>query len=167
MQIPRLPLFENPPVVETVIGLFFHPLNGLTSAHQGVLWERHFRKDFPTIEEHYPLRDRPSCSGFEAREIGRETFRVDDGPNLRLWAFSENRTRLLQIQKDALLCNWLRNDDRSQYWHYDERKRDFFQRFRSFEDFVLQEGLDRIVLTGCLITYVNHVDANNENDFSA
>ena len=55
--IESLPRFKKPPVVETVLGVHFRPLGKLTSAHQGLRWERCFRHRFPNLEERRPVEE--------------------------------------------------------------------------------------------------------------
>lgn len=53
-RILRLPEFERPPVVETVLSIQFEPLAEIGSAHFGVFWQR-VRSRFAKTEEKLAL----------------------------------------------------------------------------------------------------------------
>jgi uncharacterized protein (TIGR04255 family) len=156
----ELPRFAKPPVVETVLGVHFRPLEKLTSAHQGLLWEQCFRPRFPKLEERPPVEEARERFGKE-RLVGTPTvrWRVQDRPDVpRLWAASENGEHVVQIQRGAFFANWLKTAEEVAYWPYVERRQEFHQQLAQVHQFVRDEGLGRIELTSCVVTYINHID---------
>lgn len=158
--LESLPRFEKPPVVETVLGVHFRPLETLTSAHQGLVWERLFRPQFPNLEDRAPIAEARERFG-EERLAGTPVVRwqVQDRPEApRLWAASESGEHVVQIQKDAFFANWLRPPHYGAYLPYAERRREFSEQLAKLDEFVRQEGLGQIEPTACVVTYVNHIE---------
>jgi len=155
-----LPRFRKPPVVETVLGVHFRPLEKLTSAHQGILWERCFRARFPKLEERAPVEEVRERFGEERLQpAGSVRWRVADRPEVpRLWAASESGEHVVQIQRSALFANWLKTSEEVPYRHYPARRRAFSEQLAQVDQFVRDEGLGRIEPTSCVVTYVNHID---------
>ncbi len=150
--------FCNPPAVETLEGVFFRPLQGFTSAHQGLLWATHFRSKFPTVEEKSCLEEVIERFGDEVATARAAGIRISDRPESpRLWAKSVDGRRTIQIQRNAFVANWLRENEQS-YVSYETRHKDFTARLRSLTQFLEQEGLGVLEPTSCMMTYVNHID---------
>jgi uncharacterized protein (TIGR04255 family) len=158
--IDELPRFAKPPVVETVLGVHFRPLEKLTSAHQGLLWEQRFRPRFPELEERPPVEEARERFGKE-RLVGTPAvrWRVQDRPEVpRLWAASENGEHVVQIQKSAFFANWLKTAEEGAHRPYVERRQEFHEQLAQVNQFVRDEGLGRIEPTSCVVTYINHID---------
>lgn len=155
-----LPHFRKPPVVETVLGVHFRPLEKLTSAHQGILWERCFRARFPKLEERPPVEETRERFGDERlHPAASMRWQVTDRPAVpRLWAASESGEHVVQIQRSAFFGNWLKPSQEAPYRHYPERRGVFSEQLAQVDQFVHDEGLGRVEPTSCVVTYVNHVD---------
>jgi uncharacterized protein (TIGR04255 family) len=161
-QIEPLPKFNNPPVVETVLGVFFRPLEGFTVAHQGALWDKHFRQRFPNLEERSPVDEIREEFGDELGTASVVRWQVLDRPPApRLWAASNDGAQVLQVQRNALLANWLKTDDRSRYRPYDTRREDFVRDLKAVDSYLVSEGKGSITPTSCLVTYVNHLECDS------
>lgn len=154
--------FRNPPAVETLQGVFFRPLQGFTSAHQGLLWATCFRKEFPYPEEKNCLEEVIEPFEDEIASAPIMGFRVSDKPESpRLWARSQDGSHVLQIQRNAFVMNWLRDDERPQYVDYEHRRTAFTANLQTFTQFLKDEQLGECLPTSCLMTYVNHVDVES------
>jgi uncharacterized protein (TIGR04255 family) len=154
-----LPRFDRPPVIETVLGVHFRPLEKFTSAHQGLLWDRYFRARFPKLEERPPIQEVRELFGEERLSVPMIQWQVSDQPPaLRLWAASENGQNVVQIQKNGLFANWLRTGEGVAYWPYSERRREFSEQLRQVEQFFREEAIGPLEPTTWSVTYVNHVD---------
>lgn len=155
-----LPRFAKPPVVETVLGVHFRPLEKLASAHQGLLWDRCFRDQFPKLEERAPVEETREPFG-EERLGGTPAvrWRVMDRPDVpRLWAASENGEHVVQIQRNAFFANWLKTAQEAAYLPYRERREEFNGQLAQVDSFIRDEGLGRIEPTSCVVTYVNQIE---------
>lgn len=157
---PRsVPRFRKPPVVETVLGVFFRPLEGFNSAEQGVLWDQNFRSNFPKLEERPPVTETRERFGDERLTSGPSVrWQVMDRPEtLRLWAASEDGQHVIQIQRNAFFSNWLKATDDIAYRPYQERRQEFANRLGQLEEFFQASGIGRIEPTSWNVTYVNHI----------
>ncbi len=116
-----MPRFDNPPVVETVMGVFFRPLAGFTIAERSIFWSQ-LPSEFPAVEEKPPVDE--VQESFDENTINAAGIRwqIEEFPPVRLWAKSDDRRHTLQIQQNVLFVNWERNPDGTdRYWHYGQR----------------------------------------------
>jgi len=157
-----LPRFAKPPVVETILGVHFRPLEKLSSAHQGVLWDRCFRDRFPHVEERGPVEEIREAFGEKlAMPVPVVRWQVSDRPPApRLWAASSDGQYILQVQRDALLANWLKTSNSTSYRSYDQRRKDFSADLERVDEFLKLEEIGSVVPTSCIVTYINHVDCS-------
>ncbi|MCR4413233.1 MAG: TIGR04255 family protein [Thermoguttaceae bacterium] len=153
-----LPKFRKPPVVETVLAVFFRPK--FNSAHLGVLWDRHFRDRFPNLEERPPVEEEPERFGEDRLAEGPAVrWRVMDQPDVaRLWATSKTDEHVVQFQRNAFLANWLKTGDDTSYRDYVDRREEFRQQLECLDRFAVERELGPIEPTSCWVTYVNHID---------
>jgi len=158
---PCLPRFRKPPVIETVLGVHFRPLEKFNSAEQGILWDRYFRAQFPKLEERAPIEEIQERFGQE-RLVSSSSARwkVMDRPDVpRLWASSENGQHVVQIQKRAFFTNWLKTAEETTYRPYAERRAEFSRQLGQLEEFFEERDLGKIEPTSWNVTYINHIDS--------
>ena len=154
-----LPRFRRPPVIETVLGVHFRPLERFTSAHQGLLWDRCFRAQFPKLEERPPVEEVRERFGEERLTPPAIRWQVFDRPPApRLWAASENGRHVVQIQKNTLLANWLKTGEEAVYRPYLERRQEFSRQLSQVEEFFHEEEIGQLEPTSWIATYINHID---------
>jgi uncharacterized protein (TIGR04255 family) len=154
--------FRKPPAVETLQGVFFRPLPSFSAAHQGLLWGKYFRTDFPSVEEKNRLEEIIEPFGSEISTAGGMGIRVSQRPESpRLWARSNDGTHVLQIQQNAMAMNWLRLSDSSTYVDYGKRNTEFRTRLSMLAQFLSDEQLGECQPTSCLMTYINHIDVES------
>lgn len=155
-----LPHFDKPPVIETVLGVFFNPLEKLTSAEQGILWEHCFRNDFPKLRETSPIDD--VSEQFESEEQGttpKIRWKISNRPDTpRLWATSGNGEHVVQIQRNAFLTNWLKTPHSGTYRPYFQRRQEFEQQLEKLDQFLREKDMGRIEPISWMVTYVNHIE---------
>lgn len=157
IETAELPRFDSPPVVETILGVFFRPLSRMTSAHQGILWEKCFRERFPKLEERAPIEEVRERFGDERATPVELQWRISGRPDTpRLWLMSEGGGHVLQMQPNALLANWLRVSKDRGYRPFDVRRTEFQEDLRRVHQFVQDHDLGQIVPTSCIVTYINH-----------
>lgn len=161
-----LPRFHKPPVVETVLGVYFRAPEKFNSAEQGIFWGRHLREEYPNLEERPPTVELRERFGEEClAPSSTMRWRVTDQPDApRLWAASENGQQVVQVQRNGLLVNWKKADDDVSYRTYEDRHENFGRQFSLLKDFFEKEGIGQIKPTSWIVTYVNHIDYEGLED---
>lgn len=162
-----LPSFDAPPVMETVLGVFFRPVRKLNCVRQGIYWNDILRVDFPEFELRPPLEH--VVERFDTESSSRQAqifWQVSDEPETpRLWAKSANGEHILQLQRNALLANWLRQGD---YVRFPLRLEKFLARLRQLEIFATSEPLAEVMApVSCVVTYVNHIPLEKNETWSS
>jgi len=149
----RHPDFENPPVVETVLGVQFAPVPGLTPLHFGLFWHA-MRTEFPTSEIKEPLLDLASLGA------PITTFPI------RAWFHDAAKVYLVQLQNDRLILNWRKKDseDGVVYPHYDVIRPRFHAILERLSAFLVQEGLAPLTAMLCEVTYIDHISDSDIKD---
>jgi uncharacterized protein (TIGR04255 family) len=161
-----LPRFRKPPVVETVLGVYFRPLAKFALAQLGIVWDRYFREQFPKLEERPPAEEILEQFG-EARlnAFPMVRWQVMDRPDTpRLWAASENGQHVIQIQKNAFFSNWLKTAGDVAHCPYLKRRQEFGQQLAQLEEFFQEQKLGQMEPTSWNVTYVNHIDYKGMDD---
>lgn len=151
-----LPDFKNPPVIETVLGVQFEPLQKFTNAHLGAFWKK-LPKEWDSVSDAETLEP-----VFE--EFGDERSWVPPGiqlkisrdPSTRLRIRNQTNDRMIQIQNSRFHYNWLGQSGR-QYPRFKNVKPEFDDMFNQYKQFVLNESLGDIIPNQWEITYVNHI----------
>ena len=157
--IEALPRFKKPPVIETLLGVHFRPLEKFTTVHQGLLWARCFRERFPNLEERPPVEEVREL--FDEERLGVPMIRwqvFDRPPAPRLWSTSEDGQHVIQIQKNGLFAGWLKTDKDVAYHPYATRRQEFSQQLEQVQDFFRTEGIGQLEPTTWTVTYINHID---------
>src|SRR5208283_842698 len=91
----RIADFENPPVVETVLGVFFSPLSGYGPLHQGIFWQR--------VRNRYPRYELMSAIGEVEVRLGPQGFQPFP---IRSLLIDESNAQLVQLQANGFFRNW-------------------------------------------------------------
>lgn len=162
-----LPRFDAPPVVETVVGVHFEPLERFDVAQRALFWSR-LKGDFPTLEERAPIDEIREEFADDARpgELQIRWEMSQTPPSPRLWAKSRDGRHTIQIQQDALLLNWERDPDSSiPYWPYQDRRRDLAQKLNSLDQYLREADIGTLRPTSCFATYINHVEYERADEF--
>jgi len=117
--------FDRPPVNEVALGRIFFVRPDFLVPHYGLIWQR-LRDQYPTCQQAAPIF---GPNGFIADPQGIALPRV--------WMFSPDQTRLVQLQQDRHYVNWRQIDGAGEYirfpWIMEEHQRvsklidDFFQ----------------------------------------
>lgn len=148
----KLPKYDNPPVIETVIGVEFEPIHSWQIPHFGLFWSL-IRSEYQECSVQPPLPDQVEKFGNERNVL---TINLNPHPNARCWFFDKNSNWLLQIQNNRFLSNWKRN--KSSYPNY----QGFYDRFEGewnkFNNFLANENLGKPKLLQCEVSYINHIE---------
>jgi uncharacterized protein (TIGR04255 family) len=147
--------FENPPITELVVALFYLPMPELKAQHIGIYWDR-IRKKYPLCEQQAVVIN-PSYPQPIMEAPG------DFLPLPRFWFFSDVQPTLVQVQRNAFMLNWrlLPNAPPADYPHYETVIKDFWQELEGYKAFV-QENIGRKLdpIQRCELIYVNLITTN-------
>ena len=147
MSAPEV-VFANPPISEVVIATYFNPpLVEFQSQHVGLFWG-HIKDDFPVAQQQLPL-------GAGGNVLGPE----EPFPMPRYWFISEDDVYVVQVEKDALILNWRRRDNRQYPGFNGEVKFAFDRIYEKFEAFIRREvGMNEISVDLCELSYVDTIE---------
>jgi uncharacterized protein (TIGR04255 family) len=73
-----------------------------------------------------------------------------------LWFQTEDRTRLVQLQRDYLACNWQGLTEDVPYPRYPVTEEFFLDTLDAFSDFAIRRG-DNLAVNQCELSYINHI----------
>ena len=153
--IGRRPDFENPPVNEVVLSLQFEPLLEFEAAHIGLLWDK-FRRNYPKTTTKGKIN--PMIEGFGDPRPQTLNFKVVEEPDVpRCWFENNAGTELIQVQQDRFLFNWKQTTEKEPYVRYEAVLRKFKRHFNTFERFLREHDLGKVVPNQCEVTYVNQL----------
>lgn len=157
MPEPPLPNDSNPPVIETVLGVQFRPIDALTSAHLGAYWTG-IESEWPVVETVQPLLDQQELFGDEALRI-RPQFSLSTSPPVGRLKIrdGDRKTKLIQVQPSRFVYNWIKNEEHPDYPHYTAVRSAFDDALSAFAEFLRRRLLGPIEPTQWEVTYVNHV----------
>jgi len=152
-----LPAFEEPPVIETVLGVQFAQVQLLSILHFGLYWEQ-IRETYSQQEIKPALI--PVVEEFESQPAPEVNvkFSVVSEPELRCWFIDSTSTRLIQLQKDRFIRNWRKVKPEDAYPHYDILKPEFRAEWERFCGFLEKNRLGAPDVNQCEVTYVNHIE---------
>ena len=150
--------FDSPPVTEVVIGVQFNSLERFLSPHLGVVWNE-FKEEFPFVEEHPYLPPTFETFGTPAAfMIPNLNFQIVTRPEmLRVHFINQQKTQLLQIQRDQFLHNWRKVGSGDNYPRFERMLETFQSGFRKFTDVISREELGPIVPNQCEVSYFNQI----------
>lgn len=149
--------FQNPPVIETILGVQFVPVRALSLARIGVYWSE-IRNQYPTHEVKPPLS--PVIEDFSfpptPRKVGIE---IAEEPDVRFWFIDHTSTQLIQVQPDRFIRNWRQGEPpHHEYPRYNKLRPRFERDWVGFVGFLEREGLGTPEVNQCEVTYINHIE---------
>lgn len=149
------PTFENPPIVEFVLGVQFAPLTKMSAGHYGLLWAMLGKEewllpgDASPIQDQFELFDRPRWSAY--RELG---IRLEPGhPIGRFTLRHKDGDRLLQVQPTRFHLNWRKREGFKP--SYKSLINYFEEAFSQFREFVVSSGIGELRPNQWELTYVD------------
>lgn len=143
----KLPEYDAPPAVETLMGVHFARVGGWSIFLFGQL-HRLFQASYPNAALLPPVVD--------PRDIAQGTFDLHNLP-IRATFTNADDTELVQVQSSMFLRNWKRTEETQEYTHYASLKPKFQNDWRTFTAFILENGLKSPQIIQCEVTYVNHM----------
>ncbi len=140
----RIVDYDSPPVVETVLGVFFAPLQGFGLLHQGVFWDR--------VRSRYPKYELMPAIGETELRIGPQGFQP---PSVRALLVEDSGGQLVQVQNNGFFRNWRKSPGIPGYIHYDVMRPSFEGDWEEFLQFLGQEHLPNPEVMEAQVTYIN------------
>ena len=150
------PDFVRPPIVETVIGVQFTPLQGFRSHHYGWLW-----REFLSANGWNPVADEKPLPEYVERfdDIHLKLTRPDVSSasafKVRLKLKSPDRSRTIQVQPDKFYFSWAREDSCTP--GYAVARPEFDRLFDAFQKFADTAGVGAIQPNLWEVMYVNQI----------
>jgi uncharacterized protein (TIGR04255 family) len=153
----KLPAFDRPPVVETVLGVQFGPIDKLTAGHYGWFWKCYLDGTWTKTEDAPPLPDQFEKFGDQlAWSLPKPAFTFQQTPEPeRIVIVNEENDRVLQIQNNKFYYNWRKS--LNAYPTFAETYPEFLRYLDMFEHFVIDAGLQVTPRNQWELTYVNHI----------
>jgi len=152
-----LPEYDRPPVVEVVFATALRSLPVSVVDLSAFVLES-LGEDYPLRTEQPPMR--MPVETFDAtsqRLIPSLELLAGRAPPVRLWLQSADQTRLVQLQRDWIACNWQKGRNDAPYPRYETIEAFFLQVWDDLSSFVDRHGKGPLVAEQCELTYVNHV----------
>lgn len=143
-----LPEYRTPPVDEVVCGILFEPIEQFLVPHFGLLWQK-FRGEYPRCQHVDPLMPViENSTGARPEEI------ISEVPLPRIW-FLHDDGRIIQVQRDRFLHNWRKLKPTDEYPRYRKVFQMFQSHFSTFQEFLNEHQLGKIMARQYEMTYVN------------
>jgi len=152
-----LPDFDNPPVVETVLGVEFVPLSKWGVPHFGIFWHE-IKTEYPRFEVQPPLVSQMERFGKPTTLLPQVTLELVAQFPVRCWFIHQSDTRLLQVQNDRFIHNWRKVGTTDTYPHYEHIRPIFAQEWTRFCEFLAAQGIGAPEVRQCEVIYINHID---------
>ncbi len=152
----HLPSFEEPPVVETILGVQFLPMVRFKGFHAGV-FSSQLGPEWTEVEE------QPLIAGqferFESSPPWDLALAFDVGigaPPVRLCIRNADRNGMIQVQRDRIHYNWLGRLG-AKYPRYQQVRKRFDELFTNFRTFLKEHQLGDVAPNQWEVTYVNQL----------
>jgi uncharacterized protein (TIGR04255 family) len=142
-----LPDFDNPPAVETALGVRFAPVPGWNVFHYGLLLQE-YRDDYPKQELRPPI-------GVVTIQIPPPDVSDFAGIPVRCWFINELSTELVQVQSDYFVRNWRKTENSQEYLHYEFTRPRFERDWLKFVKFLREQNLIAPEVWQCEVAYIN------------
>jgi uncharacterized protein (TIGR04255 family) len=141
--------FEKPPLVEVVCGVQFAMLESFTVAHVGKLWEC-YESRFQESREQPAL-----VSPIELMPQEQPTHQLVATLMPRTIFVADDKSAVLQVQRDAFYYNWQKSGPHDDYPRYEKVIERFESELAMFTDFIQKNSLGKIQPLQFELTYLN------------
>jgi uncharacterized protein (TIGR04255 family) len=155
-QQPPLPDYDNPPVVEMVVGVQFERLRGFKTAHLGAFWKTLDGGEWPSVVDVPPLSRQFERFGEAGRWRKGIELRLTQDPTFRVQIKNKQGDRMIQVQNGRFHLNWL-GEGGGKYPKYEKVRAEFESYVRRFIAFVKAENVGEFRANQWEVTYLNHI----------
>lgn len=152
----HLPHYDNPPVVETILGVQFDKLAGLSNAHLGAFWKSLKAEEWPTVADATALPNQTERFTDKAKWSNRLHWEVSQDPAARIQIRSASGDRMIQVQNGRLIINWL-GAGGGVYPSYEIVRKEFDKALDQFSSFLAEAGFGELRPNQWEVTYINHI----------
>ena len=157
-----LPDFANPPVVETVLGVGFHQIPGLTATKLVQFWSQTLASELPNDAQAAPY-EMPIERFPPAPALSGVSLTFSNEPPPPRFFFSDDN-HLVQLQSDWFAYNWRKTPNNPTYEHY-EAGRDRFETYLShLQEFIRSQFSTQLLTAQAEVTYVNRIPSADCHD---
>lgn len=150
-----LPSYRLPPLTEMVIAVQFERLRGFSNAHAGSFWERLGRESWPLVSEVPELPAQFEKFGPGQFLQNRLQLQLTQDPACRTRFRNLQGDRLLQLQRDRLILNWIGSGE--SYPRFETHLGDFRSLFEEFTDYLGSAEFPEPEINQWEITYQNTI----------
>ncbi len=147
------PTFENPPIVEFVLGVQFDAIAGFTAAHFGRYWDR-LGSAWGNPRDNGLIGEQFERFGGSANQR-RWRMKMEPAPLVnRLTLINQSTSdRLIQIQPTRFHLNWRKTENLKP--SYKELIEEFESKFEQFKTFCEDEKIGPVNVNQWEVTYVD------------
>lgn len=150
-----LPDYAEPPVVEVVFAVGVEPLP-VSVIDLSEFAVSAFGDEFPDRQEQPPIHMPRERFDSPLPGIGPGLALLSGQPPMRLWLRTADGTRLVQLQRDWLACNWQKGAGPQPYPRYDAIEAFFLDTWGKTETLARARG-GELVAQQCELSYVNQI----------
>lgn len=152
-----LPEFDRPPVSEVAIAVQFEPLDQWRAVHAGLFWGQ-IKDRYPLNETQPPLPSQIERYDGYIPQTPQVIIAPVDVDLARFWFLTEDKTQLIQLQRDRFIINWRKLIGNEIYPRYEAILRPrFIRELNEFREFLDDLQLGTLNIQQCEITYVNDI----------
>jgi uncharacterized protein (TIGR04255 family) len=151
-----LPDYDNPPVVETVLGVQFRPIPDFSNAHLGAFWQALGQRDWPTVTDLPPLPRQEERFSPEGQWGRRLQLHLTQDPSGRVQMRNREGNRMVQLQNGRLHLNWLGKGG-DQYPRFSSVRAEFQECLSRLRTFAEDQQFGEIEPDQWEVTYVNRI----------
>jgi uncharacterized protein (TIGR04255 family) len=151
-----LPDYAQPPVVEVVFAVALGPLP-LSVVDLARFGLERLGDAFPLRSEQPPMQMAVETFDRTVQMVMPTLALLTGPPPVRLWFQSEDKTRLVQVQRDWLACNWQGASTGAPYPRYESNETFFCETWDGLSQFVEELGHGPVSPNQCELTYINHI----------
>ncbi|MHB8296844.1 MAG: TIGR04255 family protein [Acidimicrobiales bacterium] len=148
--------YDRPPVVEVVFATALRSLPVSVVDLSAFVLES-LGEDYPLRTEQAPMRMPVETFDETSQRLAPSLGLLAGWAPVRLWLQSADQTRLVQLQRDWIACNWQKAGNHAPYPRYERIEAFFLQVWDDLSSFVDRHGQGSLVAEQCELTYVNHI----------
>lgn len=149
----ELPKFNNPPVIETVLGVEFESLSNFLVPHFGAFLLE-LKGNYNKFRELPPIPSQ--IERFEGEPVELASLQIGFHPQIRCLFLNKTEDWRIQIQNNWFLSNWVKTN--TKYPSYEETLRRFKTNWNKFRLFLEKSRIDTPQVKQCEVTYNNHIE---------
>jgi uncharacterized protein (TIGR04255 family) len=159
---PRLHEFTRPPVIETILGVHFKPIRGLTTAHLGMFWHLLGKDQWPGLRELGAIVPQIERLDVSPTVPFRFMLREMQQPEVRLRFSDKDDSKIVQVQANLLQTHWIRTPGTDYPRYTASTKPEFLEIWSKFAAFVREEGFSGPEMLQWEVTYINRIPSGED-----